>query len=150
MPIKLLPVSRFTIIHNKPHPTDVTSHSKTKEAVLHSRSMALPAKSTIKPLKIKFTKKPLANGYVTNCHILPCRTFWALIAKKLVVKPGANRDNNIPTISKTIIAVTPGVKSFVGEGKVIWVCPVVYIITCLHIYIAVNTNISMTYNLAKL
>jgi len=118
--------------------------------------MALPAKSTINPLKIRFIGEPLTNGYVTNCHILPCRTFWALIAKKLVVKPGANMDNNIPTISKIIIAVTPGVKSFVGEGKVICVCPVVYIITCLHIYItfpsgmakSINIKISIPYDLA--
>jgi hypothetical protein len=80
-----------------------------------------------------FIGKLLKNGYVTNCHILPCRTLWALSAKKLMVKSPAIRDNNIPAISKIMIAVTPGVKSFVGEGKVIGVCPVVYIITNLHI-----------------
>jgi len=94
-----------------------------------------------------FIGKLLTNGYVTNCHILPCRTLRALSAKKLIVKSPANRDNNIPTISKIMIAVTPGVKSFVGEGKVIWVCPVVYIRKCLHIYIVVNANILMVYDL---
>jgi len=129
IPMKLFPVSRFTITHSNPHAAETTTQSRRKEAVFHSRSIALPTKSTIKPLKTRFIGSPLANGYVTNCHILPCRTLCALNAKNLVLKPGANIDNSIPAISKIIMAVTPGVKSFAGEGKDICVCWVVYMAT---------------------
>ena len=122
----------LTIIHNKPHPIDITSHSRRKEAVRHSRSIALPTKSSIKPLKIKLIGELLTNGYVKICQILPCRTPWVLSAKKLIAKFPANVDSKNPETNKITIAVTPGVKSFDGEGNTIWVCSVVYIIKSLH------------------
>jgi hypothetical protein len=50
-----------------------------------------------------------------------------LTAKKLIVRPGTNVDRNTPPINRISIVVTPSVKSFVGDGKDICVCSVVFI-----------------------
>jgi hypothetical protein len=131
MPTRLVPKIKFTTTHNKPHPTDTTSHNNRKETVFHSLSIKLPTKSTIKPLKIRFIGESLINGYVTNCQIRPRRTLRGPIARTPVVKPGANVKSNTPVTNRTNIITTPGVKSFVGDGKFTWVCCEVYMLRYL-------------------
>jgi hypothetical protein len=53
---------------------------------------------------------------VTNCHILACVTLAALIPST-PTEAGANTNRRYPITHKIRIPVTPGVKSFLGEGK---------------------------------